>query len=292
MTDQVSSSRRLRCVVALVRAQIVHDRKREVTERHGRGKAMERLCGPFGEILLQPDTRGKSAPHFHATHAIGVCRSGGGTLFTQGQRWDHSTGVVVVINPFVTHWGRPSPEGLSYWLFYPDPRWLAGLPALRSAPAAFWFKAPVIDDQPLAAELSQAIHALAYEDCERPLKSAVDRLFARYAAAADIERECMWLNGSAAPEPMKASLGLSVAEQAAKSGLSRAYYSRSHRKRTGLSPLDYRRQARVLAAQVMIENGAALVDVALETGFADQAHMTRQFRQILGVTPATYRPAP
>jgi AraC-like DNA-binding protein len=42
----------------------------------------------------------------------------------------------------------------------------------------------------------------------------------------------------------------------------------------------------------MIQAGAELADAAAGAGFADQAHMTRQFRQILGVTPGAYLPSP
>lgn len=224
------------------------------------------------------------------THAIGVCCNGGGTLFTGGKGWVHSKGMIVVTNPFAPHWGRPSPQGLDYWLFYPDPRWLGALPALKDAPSAFWFETPIFNDPPLASQLSDAIETLTSRGDGQPLVDGVDALFARYAGPASAGRERFSLHSEATPEHPAAGSRMSIASRAARAGLSRAYYSRTHRKRTGLSPLHLRRQTRVLAAQVMIENGAALAEVAVETGFSDQAHMTRQFRQILGVTPATYRP--
>jgi AraC-like DNA-binding protein len=198
--------------------------------------------------------------------------------------------MVVVINPYAPHWGRPSPEGLDYWLFYPDPCWLGTLLALRDAPSAYWFDAPVINDKSLAADLSHAFEMIICSRDEMPLANAVDTLFRQYATPADVEGDALRLHAASAIGGLTAGSELNVASDAANAGLSRAYYSRRHRKQTGLSPLHYRRQARVLAAQVMIENGTALADVALQAGFSDQAHMTRQFRQILGVTPGTYRP--
>src|SRR3712207_7247677 len=50
----------------------------------------------------------------------------------------------------------------------------------------------------------------------------------------------------------------------------------------GLSPVDHRRQLRVMAARAMIEAGDRLAEEAAPAGFADQAHMTRDFRKILG----------
>lgn len=246
------------------------------------------ISGAFGELLLYPDTRGKSAPHFHATHAIGVNRSGGGTLFALGRSWSFTSGMVVVTNPFDPHWGRPSPEGLDYCLLYPRPEWARALPALRSAPASFWFDCAVLEDAALAGRLSHAFERLAEDGWEGPLAEAVGALFADYAKPAHADSIERWLETSP-PGTGEIGTGENIAHLAAEAGVSRSHFSRTHRRRVGLSPLEHRRQARVLAARVMIEAGMSLVDAASEAGFADQAHMTRQFRQILGVTPAAYR---
>lgn len=46
----------------------------------------------------------------------------------------------------------------------------------------------------------------------------------------------------------------------------------------------------------LLESGLRPAEVAGLVGFADQAHLTRWFRRVLGVTPAAYRasvlPAP
>jgi AraC-like DNA-binding protein len=41
----------------------------------------------------------------------------------------------------------------------------------------------------------------------------------------------------------------------------------------------------------MLRRGAALADIACATGFADQAHLTRVFKTIMGVTLGQYRAA-
>ena len=46
---------------------------------------------------------------------------------------------------------------------------------------------------------------------------------------------------------------------------------------------------RLAAAQAQIAQRRPLVDVAVETGFADQAHFTRRFTAAFGITPGQYR---
>ena len=60
---------------------------------------------------------------------------------------------------------------------------------------------------------------------------------------------------------------------------------------TGMSPHAYQRQARVRRACALIRLGQPLADVAAAAGFADQAHLTRVFRRVVGVTPGVYAEA-
>jgi AraC-like DNA-binding protein len=57
----------------------------------------------------------------------------------------------------------------------------------------------------------------------------------------------------------------------------------------GMTPHRYLTQVRLEQARRLIAAGLPLADAALQAGFADQSHLTRNFRQRFGVTPATYR---
>lgn len=53
---------------------------------------------------------------------------------------------------------------------------------------------------------------------------------------------------------------------------------------------DYIRQIRIEnARQMMISTRESLVEIALSTGFADQTHFTRTFKNVTGMTPAEFR---
>lgn len=74
-------------------------------------------------------------------------------------------------------------------------------------------------------------------------------------------------------------------------GSSRRQLERDFRRWLGVSPKAYARLARFQRAAAALGSGAALADVAAASGFSDQAHMTRVFRQTAGLTPGSLRSA-
>ena len=77
-------------------------------------------------------------------------------------------------------------------------------------------------------------------------------------------------------------------ELEAVTGLSRYDLARQFRTMVGTSPYRYSLMRRLGLARSRIAQQRPLVDVALETGFADQAHCTRMFTAAYEVTPARY----
>jgi len=72
--------------------------------------------------------------------------------------------------------------------------------------------------------------------------------------------------------------------------LSRSYFSRSFKISTGLAPHQWLLQARVAKAkQLMLEGDSPLAQIAIDVGFADQAHFTRTFGRAVGESPGTWR---
>jgi AraC-type DNA-binding domain-containing proteins len=65
---------------------------------------------------------------------------------------------------------------------------------------------------------------------------------------------------------------------------------RMFQKWLGITPKQYQRILRVKLTleQLKMQPNAALVDLALEHGFADQAHMTRECKQIARITPKQF----
>jgi AraC family transcriptional regulator len=81
-----------------------------------------------------------------------------------------------------------------------------------------------------------------------------------------------------------------VADLCALVQCSGAHFSRSFKRTFGESPHSFVVRRRVeLAAQYMLTTDASLSDIALQCGFADQAHLCKKFRQAAGQTPAAWR---
>lgn len=81
-----------------------------------------------------------------------------------------------------------------------------------------------------------------------------------------------------------------MASLAAVTKLSTSYFFHAFRTAFGESPYHYVVRRRIeMAKELMLSSGKTLADVALDCGFADQPHMTRQFKQFVGITPAAWR---
>ncbi len=77
-------------------------------------------------------------------------------------------------------------------------------------------------------------------------------------------------------------------ELAAVAGTGKYQLVRRFKARTGIPPHSYQVALRVNLARRLLERGERATDVAALAGFVDQSHLTRHFRQRLGMTPARY----
>jgi AraC-like DNA-binding protein len=80
-----------------------------------------------------------------------------------------------------------------------------------------------------------------------------------------------------------------VSQIAARMGMSREGFSRMFARRAGMPPHAFRLMSRLNQARTLLRAGEAIACVAAETGFADQSHLGRRFRQAFGTTPGRYR---
>jgi AraC-like DNA-binding protein len=72
--------------------------------------------------------------------------------------------------------------------------------------------------------------------------------------------------------------------------LSVSHFGRAFRSTVGKSPHAYLIHRRIeRAKELMLETDLPLVQIALDCGLADQAHLTRHFTRIAGISPAAWR---
>jgi AraC-like DNA-binding protein len=93
-------------------------------------------------------------------------------------------------------------------------------------------------------------------------------------------------------EYVEANLAKNVdlADLAAIAGLSVFHFAREFKRSMGITPHLYLVQKRVERAQDMLaRSDLTLAEIAIATGFSDQSHLARQFRQMLGTSPGEFR---
>jgi AraC-like DNA-binding protein len=80
-----------------------------------------------------------------------------------------------------------------------------------------------------------------------------------------------------------------VEDAIAASGYSHRTMITLFRRSVGLAPKQYGRVVRFARALQDLRTGRRLVDVALDAGYSDHAHFSREFRAFAGTTPGEYR---
>jgi transcriptional regulator GlxA family with amidase domain len=78
---------------------------------------------------------------------------------------------------------------------------------------------------------------------------------------------------------------ISIEKLAGVACLSPYHFIRVFARHTGLPPHAWLMQLRARKARGMLQQGMAIADAACMAGFADQSHLTRIFKRLLGYTP-------
>jgi AraC-like DNA-binding protein len=87
------------------------------------------------------------------------------------------------------------------------------------------------------------------------------------------------------------SLQTDVHGIAAACSVSAGHLSRAFRRETGTSLHNFHVLMALHKAKNLLREHTPVVDAALDAGFCDQAHLTREFVRTLGMTPGTFRSA-
>lgn len=82
---------------------------------------------------------------------------------------------------------------------------------------------------------------------------------------------------------------LSLVEIAQVINISPTYFASLFKRATGISPHKYVVQQRVEQAKLLLsKTDLTIADIALQVGFSNQSHLTRQFKRFTGVTPKRF----
>jgi AraC-like DNA-binding protein len=239
--------------------------------------------------------------HTHEEYAIGVIETGAMEFFYRGSRVVAPAGSVNLCIPGEAHNGQAvDASGWTYRMFYFDPALLQEVASeLAGKPVGIpIIKAGVLFNKNLAGLFRNA-HRLLEQD--RPgdiaarilLFDALARIIRGYSDPHQTVRALR-------PAPSAIRLARDFIEAhypenipldtlAGLAGLSPFHFVRVFQKETGLPPHAYLRQVRLRRAKEMLGRGESISSTAQGTGFVDQSHLNRWFKQHWGVTPGQYR---
>jgi len=252
------------------------------------------------EVLHARFVTYRYAPHFHEAVTIAVVDRGAAGFTSGRRRYYAGAGSLFVIPALEVHTGEVAVAGgYTYRVLYVDPGLLEELlrevgPRMRPASAAV-APAVVRTGTPAVAALAAAHATLA------GAATALERGHAVLRGLAGLESELAGMPlFRAAPREHRAvraareyldahpTQEVSLLDLAAVGGLSASRLAHAFSVEVGLPPHAYQLQRRVLLAKALLATGTAPAQVAARCGFADQAHLTRRFKALVGTTPGRY----
>jgi AraC-like DNA-binding protein len=237
--------------------------------------------------------------HSHESYSFGVTESGAQSFTCRGGSYTSATGMVMAFNPDDPHDGHATDElGFTYRMVHIGPDLVGDVLADRTGRPAVLplFRDPVIEDPRIARAL-HSLHAALLGGA--PALRRDELLTATVSSLA--RRATGTLPWPRTPDAARVAdqarrlihdtylSDITAEDLAAATGRTRYAVYRAFRSAYGMAPSDYQRQLRLRAARRLIAGGRPLGEIAAQTGFADQAHLTRWFSRYYGVTPGGYR---
>lgn len=218
-------------------------------------------------------------PHLH--HAIQIVLAIEGEVGIRGDHGDWQMGGCVVVRPDVVHSYNPN-DALSAMVFV-DPESVEGT----------WLRTGLRDDITLVPDARLT-------PCVAELRRFLDRPFESLGVG-DLVRHCVHALCTGAPPSrrrdarvtrvlagIRASddLRISIEQAAAMALLSPSRFAHLFKQQVGLPFRRYMLWRKLARAMLVIGRERSIVTAAHAADFADAAHLTRTFYQMLGIAPS------
>jgi AraC-like DNA-binding protein len=238
--------------------------------------------------------------HWHEEYQFCLIQSGSGDLYYRGARLPTPPASLFMIHPGEVHANRAhDSSGCSYRTLFVDAELMrsaaseiyGGAAALPFFPTGVIFDGGVIRQYlDLHVTLERSASSL---ERQALLLDLLAVLMARFAERRPAPRSCAmdrqavrraydYLTEHCAENPALETLAR-VAQ------LSPFHFTRVFSEQFGMPPHAFQTQLRVLRAKVLLRQGWSIPQVASQTGFADQSHLTRHFKRLVGVPPGQYQ---
>ncbi len=232
-----------------------------------------------GFFLVGGRGQGIVPPHLH--HAIQIVVSIDGDVAIRGKRGDWRMGRGVIVRPDVVH--SYNPNGALAAMLFVDPESVEGV----------WLRTSLADDITLVPEARVATCAAElHRFLEQPFESMDVRALIRHC----VHALCAGAPPSRRIDPRVTrvlaairdadDLRISIDDAAAMAFLSPSRFAHLFKQQVGLPFRRYLLWRKLTRAMLVIGRERTIATAAHEADFADAAHLTRTFYQMVGLAPS------
>ncbi|QKG64675.1 AraC family transcriptional regulator [Pseudomonas sp. B14-6] len=237
--------------------------------------------------------------HSHEHFSIGAITAGRSTYLHEQAQFQVSAGTVVLMNPDDVHACNPiDDQPWSYLMLYVETPWLTDLQRQLgfSQDSAFRrFSVTHTRD----GNLFDGLNSL-YEILVDPWQDVLCKHSAAVEFFTDVQQRLNPVDQALREPNFKLERAadyirdncthpLKLEDICDAAQLSPSYLIRAFKHHYGMTPHAFLVNRRIQFARDQLRNGKLIAEVALEAGFADQAHFQRVFKQHLAATPGQYR---
>lgn len=248
------------------------------------------------ELLKVSSSAYDYPPHFHEEFSIGLMLKGTETHICRGTSQTALPGSLILINAEEIHSNKSLKT--EYRVIKIRPKMLnrIAFEVVGRNVEPSYFPDSVVKDSLMFQRLLN-LH-LKLEQNASPLEqesefiSTIGLLLTRqnknFPAPKPIGKEPYYIESARNYLKSRFAENVSLAELTAITNLSPFYLLRVFHKQVGVPPHEYQTQLRIAHARKLLRRGHSISEAALETGFFDQSHLSRNFKRIVGVTPGQY----
>lgn len=241
-------------------------------------------------------------PHFHDTYVVCVDECGAHASWYRGANRIVPERALTLVPPGEIHTGQRVPGQVwHYRAVYPGVELMKRLAREAGVQAAeVALSAGLSVDSPALAEAFLAAHRQGEQEpgslaAESAMTEVLVALLRRHAEGRRVHLDQLPSAGAVQliRDYLQAHLArrVTLLDLARATGLSQYAVLRAFRRATGIPPHRYLTQLRVARAAELLRAGLPPARVAPAVGFADQSHLHRHFRRLVGVTPGTFASA-
>ena len=254
---------------------------------------------PYIECRYTTDSKLHYKPHLHNSLSIGMVIDGNTNFTLQNNSYLLTPEFLAVINPNSVHCCNPvKNEARSYTMLYLDKQWCFNIQStiFDNINEYIPINKVIIQDKNLINLYLNLINILFSNTINLEKEEAIENfaitLFTSYCnknKINSIKKNEKKIKTVMEYMQENFNQNITIKELANIANLSPYHLIRTFHKTTGITPKNFLFNIRIEKVKKLLNTNKSISEIALETGFYDQSHLNRVFKQIVACTPYQYK---